>query len=98
MAEGQKDIFQNKLLANIGAKYHKSVAQVILRWHIQRGVVVIPKSVHKERIAENIQVFDFQLSREDMDAISVMDIGHSEIIDHAAPQTAKWLNSYKIHD
>ena len=98
LAEGQKDIFQNKLLANIGAKYHKSVAQVILRWHIQRGVVVIPKSVHKERIAENIQVFDFQLSREDMDAISVMDIGHSEIIDHAAPQTAKWLNSYKIHD
>lgn len=98
LAEGQKNIFQNELLAGIGAKYGKSVAQVILRWHIQRGVVAIPKSVHKERIEENINVFDFQLSDEDMTAISAMDIGHSETIDHFSPMAAKWLNGYKIHD
>lgn len=98
LAEGQKNIFQNELLAGIGAKYGKSVAQVILRWHIQRGVVAIPKSVHKERIEENINVFDFQLSDEDMAAISAMDIGHSETIDHFSPMAAKWLNGYKIHD
>lgn len=98
LAEGQKNIFQNELLAGIGAKYGKSVAQVILRWHIQRGVVVIPKSVHKERIIENINVFDFQLGDEDMAAIAAMDIGHSETIDHFSPMAAKWLNGYKIHD
>lgn len=98
LAEGQKNVFQNELLASIGTKYGKSVAQVILRWHIQRGVVVIPKSVHKERIIENINVFDFQLSDEDMSAIETMDIGHSETIDHFSPMAAKWLNGYKIHD
>lgn len=98
LAEGQKNIFQNELVAGIGAKYGKSVAQVILRWHIQRGVVAIPKSVHKERIQENINVFDFQLSDEDMAAIETMDIGHSETIDHFSLMAAKWLNGYKIHE
>lgn len=98
LAEGQKNIFRNETLAGIGKKYGKSVAQVILRWHIQRGVVVIPKSVHKERIRENIDIWDFELSQEDMDKIAAMDIGRSEVVDHFDPQTAKWLNSFKIHE
>lgn len=97
LAEGQKNIFQNKIIAEIGKKYGKTVAQVILRWHIQRGVVVIPKSVHKERIQENINIWDFELSAADMDKIAAMDIGHSEVVDHFDPQTAKWLNGFKIH-
>lgn len=98
LAEGQKDIFNNPLLAEIGKKYGKTVAQVILRWHIQRDVVVIPKSVHKNRIEENMAIWDFELSADDMEAISKMDLGHSEIIDHSSASSAKWLNSYKIHD
>lgn len=98
LAEGQKDIFHNPILAEIGKKYGKTVAQVILRWHIQRDVVVIPKSVHKNRIEENMNIWDFELTSEDMEAIGNMDIGHSEIIDHSSASSAKWLNSYKIHD
>jgi 2,5-diketo-D-gluconate reductase A len=97
-AEGQKNIFQNEILAGIGAKYGKSVAQVILRWHIQRGVVSIPKSVHKARIVENFNVWNFALSDEDMAAIATMDIGKSEIIDHFTADTAKMLNGWKIHE
>ena len=97
LAEGQKDIFHNATLTAIAKKHNKSVAQVILRWHIQRGVVIIPKSVHKERIEENIDIYDFELSAEDMAAITAMDLGHSEIIDHYSAAAAKWLNSFKIH-
>lgn len=97
MAEGQKNIFQNETLSAISAKYGKTVAQVILRWHIQREVVIIPKSVHKERIEENVNIWYFELSHEDMHTISQMDIGYSEIIDHFSPDTAKWLNGFKIH-
>ncbi|MCM3728825.1 aldo/keto reductase [Neobacillus cucumis] len=97
-AEGQKNIFQNEILAVIGAKYGKSIAQVILRWHIQRGVVSIPKSVHKERIVENFNVWDFALSDDDMAAIATMDIRKSEIIDHFTADTAKMLNGWKIHE
>ncbi|MFU1994881.1 aldo/keto reductase [Priestia megaterium] len=97
-AEGQNNIFQNELLSGIGAKYGKTVAQVILRWHIQRGVVTIPKSVRKERIAENFNVWDFTLSDEDMAAITAMDSGKSEIIDHFTADTAKALNGWKIHE
>lgn len=97
LAEGQKDIFHNPVLTEIGKKYGKTVAQVILRWHIQRGVVVILKSVHKNRIEENLDIWDFELTHEDMDVIGQMDLGHSEIIDHFSAATAKWLNSYKIH-
>ncbi|WP_462409895.1 aldo/keto reductase [Neobacillus sp. Marseille-QA0830] len=97
-AEGQKNIFQNELLAGIGATYGKTVAQVILRWHIQRGVVSIPKSVHKERIVENFNVWDFALTDEDMAAIATMDIGKSEIVDHFTADMAKMLNGWKIHE
>jgi diketogulonate reductase-like aldo/keto reductase len=97
-AEGKKDIFQNGILSRIAAKYGKTTAQVILRWNVQRGVIVIPKSVHKERIAENINIWDFKLFTEDMDAIAGMDAGHSEIISHFTADTAKYLNGHKIHD
>lgn len=98
LAEGQKNIFQNEILTEIGKKYGKSAAQVILRWHIQRGVVVIPKSVHTERIQENIDIWDFELSADDMEQIATMDLGRSDVVDHFSPQTAKWLNGFRIHD
>lgn len=98
LAEGKKDIFNNDILKKIAAKYQKSVAQIILRWNIQRDVIVIPKSIHQNRIIENIDIWDFELSLEDIELINSMDLGHSEVIDHFSPDTAKWLNSYKIHD
>lgn len=97
-AEGQKNIFTNNILTKIAGKYGKTTAQVILRWNIQRGVVVIPKSVHENRIQENINIWDFTLSEDDMEAIAQMDLGHSEIIDHFSANTAKYLNEFKIHD
>lgn len=97
-AEGKFDIFTNETLSLIARKYGKTVAQVVLRWNIQRGVVVIPKSTHKERIEENLNIWDFALSEEDMTAISLLDKGHSEIIDHSAAETAKWLNGWNIHE
>ncbi len=96
-AEGKNNFFKNPILAEIAAKYGKSVAQVALRWNVQRGVVVIPKSVHKERIQENFNIWDFELSDKDMVTISDMDIGHSEIVNHFTADTAKWLNGLKIH-
>lgn len=96
-AEGQRDIFKNRILSAIGQKYNKTVAQVILRWNIQRGVVVIPKSVHKERIEENFNIWDFQLTEEDMTVIASMDTKQSLFIDHHSAETAKWLNGFKIH-
>ena len=96
-AEGKNNFFKNPILAEIAAKYGKSVAQVALRWNVQRGVVVIPKSVHKERIQENFNIWDFELSDKDMEAIFDMDIGHSEIVNHFTADTAKWLNDLKIH-
>lgn len=98
MAEGKHGIFTHPVLTEIGAKYGKTAAQAALRWNVQRGVVIIPKSVHKERMEENLNIWDFALSSEDMEAISALDLGHSEIIDHSAAETAKWLNSWKIHD
>lgn len=97
LAEGQKDIFNNPILKKIADNHNKSVAQIILKWNAQRGVVIIPKSVHKERIEENINIWDFKLSDDEMTEIANMDTGHSEIIDHFSPATAKWLNSHKIH-
>ena len=97
-AEGKFGIFTNETLSNIAKKYGKTVAQVMLRWNVQRGVVVIPKSVHRERMEENFNIWDFKLSDEDMETISTLDTGHSEIIDHSSPETAKWLNGWKIHD
>lgn len=98
LAEGKHGIFTNEKLTAIAGKYRKSVAQVVLRWNVQRGVIVIPKSTHKERIEENLNIWDFTLSEEEMSAIGGLDLGHSEIIDHSTPETAKWLNGWKIHE
>lgn len=96
--EGKRNFFTDPVLTEIGAKYGKSAAQVALRWNIQRGVVVIPKSVHKDRMEQNFDVFDFELSAEDMEKIKTMDIGHSEIIDHTDPALIKSLHAYKVHE
>ena len=98
LAEGKHGNFTHPVLTRIGAKYGKTAAQTALRWNAQRGVVVIPKSTHKERMEENLDIWDFTLSAEDMEEIGKLDLGHSEIIDHSAPETAKFLNSWKIHD
>ena len=94
--EGLRNIFQNPILVQIGQKYGKTAAQVALRWNIQLGVVVIPKSVHEERIKQNFDVFDFALSDEDMERIKSMDIGHSEIVNHFDPQWIKALHAWKF--
>jgi 2,5-diketo-D-gluconate reductase A len=94
-AEGRNNIFQNELLLSIAGKYKRSVAQVILRWLTQRGVVVIPKSVRKERIVENFNIFDFELSTEDMDAIVALDTKVSSFFDHRDPQVVKALSEAK---
>ncbi len=98
MAEGKHDIFTHPILTELGRKYGKTAAQVALRWNAQRGVVIIPKSTHKERMEENFNIWDFALSDEDMAAIAKLDLGRSEIIDHSAAETAQFLNSWKIHD
>lgn len=98
LSEGQKNIFSNKLLKAIADRHGRSVAQVILRWHIQRGTVIIPKTVHRERMRENLNIWDFELTKQEMEQIGTMDIGHSEIIDHHCFCTARQLNSIKIHE
>jgi 2,5-diketo-D-gluconate reductase A len=94
-AEGRNGIFQNEVLRSIGGRYGKSVAQVILRWLTQRGVVAIPKSVRKERMAENFDVFDFELSSEDMGTIATLDTGTSAFFDHRDPAIVKMLGTAK---
>jgi diketogulonate reductase-like aldo/keto reductase len=95
-AEGKNNIFQNELLVSIAEKYRKTVAQVILRWLTQRGVVVIPKSVRKERITENFNIFDFGLSSEDMAEIVSLDTKVSSFFDHRDPAMVKWLGTRKL--
>ncbi len=95
-AEGKNNIFQNELLLSIAGKYRKTVAQVILRWLTQRGVVVIPKSIRKERIVENFNIFDFELSPEDMEAIVSLDMKTSSFFDHRDPAMVKWLGTRKL--
>jgi len=95
-AEGKNDIFQNELLLSIAGKHRKTVAQVVLRWLTQRGVVVIPKSVRKERIIENFNIFDFELSPEDMNAITALDTKVSRFFDHRDPKMVKWLGTRKL--
>ena len=97
-AEGNHGIFTHPILSKIGEKYGKSAAQVALRWNIQRGVVVIPKSVHKDRMEQNFDVWDFTLSEEDMAEIAKLDLGHSEIVDHSDPGFVKMLHQMKVHD
>lgn len=89
--EGKGGLFENETLKAIGAKYGKTTAQVMLRWHIQRGVVVIPKSVHRERMAENFDVFSFVLTDEDMSAISELDKNESSFFSHTDPAMVEWF-------
>jgi len=95
-AEGKNNMFQNEILASIAEKHNKSVAQVILRWLTQRGVVAIPKSVRKERIIENFNIFDFELSQEDMGGISALDTKESLFFSHRDPEMVKWLGTRKL--
>ena len=97
-AEGKHGIFTNPVLTEIGEKYGKSAAQVVLRWNIQRGVVVIPKSVHRNRMEQNIDIWDFSLTEEEMQKITVLDMGHSEIVNHYDSAFVKLLHGMKIHD
>ena len=97
-AEGKNNIFHNELLASIGKKYNKSIAQVIIRWLTQRGVIAIPKSVHKERIEENFNSLDFELSNEDMEAIKKLDTKASLFFNHSDPAMVKWLGERKLNE
>lgn len=95
-AEGKHGIFTHPVLTKIGEKYGKGAGQVALRWNMQRGVVVIPKSTHRERMEQNIDVFDFSLTDEEMREIAALDIGHSEIIDHTDPKLVQALHGRKL--
>lgn len=97
-AEGNHGIFTHPVLTKIGDKYGKTAAQTALRWNVQRGVVVIPKSVHKDRMEQNMDIWDFELSGEDMEEIAKLDLGHSEIVNHDDPAFVKMLHTMKIHE
>jgi diketogulonate reductase-like aldo/keto reductase len=93
-AEGMNDMFNNVVLAAIAEKYNKTVAQIILRWLTQRGVVAIPKTSRKERMIENIDIFDFRLSEEDMQQIQTLDTKQSVFFNHRDPAIVKWMSEY----
>ncbi|MFE0653517.1 aldo/keto reductase [Streptomyces sp. NPDC059534] len=95
-AEGKNDLFTNPLLAETGKEYDKSVAQVVLRWLTQRGVIAIPKSVRAERMAENIDIFDFELTTEQMAAIATLDTGNTLFFDHHDPAMVDWLAKRRV--
>ncbi|MGF6949875.1 2,5-diketo-D-gluconate reductase A [Neobacillus sp. B4I6] len=95
-AEGKNNMFQNEILVSIAENYNKSVAQVVLRWLTQRGVVAIPKSVRKERIIENFNIFDFELSQEDMEKIATLDTKQSLFFSHQDPEMVKWIGTRKL--
>ena len=95
-AEGKNNIFQNEFLLSIAAKHKKSVAQVILRWVVQRGIIALAKSTRKERMMENISVFDFELSAEDVATIATLDTKISSFFDHRDPKMVKWLGERKM--
>lgn len=98
LAEGKHGIFTDPDFTEIGVKYGKSAAQVVLRWNIQRGVSILPKSIHVERMEQNLAIWDFELTGEEMDKIGKRDLGHSEIINHFDPELVKALNRRKIHE
>jgi 2,5-diketo-D-gluconate reductase A len=95
-AEGKHNIFQNEVLLSSAARHHKTVAQVIVRWLLQRGVVAIPKSVRRERIVENFNVFDFQLDSDEMEAIAALDTKTSSFFDHRDPEIVKALGQRRL--
>lgn len=97
-AEGGHGIFTHPVLTEIGKKYGKTAAQTALRWNVDRGVVVIPKSVHKERIQENMNIWDFKLDEEDMKKIEALDTGKSDIVNHFDPAFVQMIHSVKAHD
>jgi len=97
-AEGKNNLFQNELLASIGKKYAKTIAQVVIRWLTQRGIVAIPKSVRKERMEENINSLDFELSADDIVAIKSLDSATSSFFDHRDPKMVKWLGERKLNN
>jgi 2,5-diketo-D-gluconate reductase A len=96
-AEGRNNLFENDVLVSIGEQYSKSAAQVVLRWLIQRGIVAIPKSVHEERIVENFDIFDFELSNEDMNTISELNESESLFSDHRDPEFVKQLSEVEAN-
>ena len=96
-AEGKNNIFENEILRSIAVKYNKSVAQVILRWVVQRGIIALAKTVRKERMLENIRVFDFELDAEDLAAIAILDTKTSSFFDHRNPEMVKWLGERKLN-
>lgn len=91
-AEGRNDLFRNEVLARIGEAHGKTVAQVVLRWLLQRGVVCIPKSMHRDRMEQNFDVFDFALGDDEMVAIAALDTGRSAFFDHHDPATIEWMS------
>jgi len=95
-AEGRNNMFQNEMLVSIAERHNKSVAQVVLRWLTQRGVVVIPKSVRKERINENFNIFDFELSQDDMEKIATLDTKQSLFFSHNDPEIVKGIGTRKL--
>jgi 2,5-diketo-D-gluconate reductase A len=95
-AEGRNNIFQNELLLSIASKHQKSVAQVILRWLVQRGIITLAKTTSKDRMIENISVFDFELSTEDLAIITTLDTKTSSFFDHRNPEMVKWLGNRKL--
>ena len=95
-AEGKNNIFQNEMLLSLAGKHNKSVAQVILRWLTQRNIVVIPKTVSKERMVENFNIFDFELSHEEIETIKNLDTNTSLFFDHHNPEIIKWMGSWKL--
>jgi diketogulonate reductase-like aldo/keto reductase len=95
-AEGRNNVFQNETLLSIAARHNKSVAQVILRWVVQRGMIVLAKSTRKERMLENINVLDFELSVEDMATLATLDTKTSAFFDHRDPKIVKWLGERKL--
>ena len=95
LAEGKHGIFTHPVLSEIGDKYGKTAAQIALKWNAQRGVSIIPKSVHRERMEQNIDIWDFMLTDEDMKKVDALDLGHSEIIDHNDPNVVKYILSAK---
>ena len=95
-AEGRNGLFENDVLAGIASKHGKTIAQIVLRWLIERGVVAIPKSVRKERMAENFAIFDFELGEEDITAIAALDQKASSFFDHRDPAMVQWLGTRKL--
>lgn len=98
LAEGKHGIFTHPVLTAVGEKYGKSAAQIALKWNVQRGVVIIPKSTHMDRMQQNMDIWDFELTADEMAEIAKLDLGKSEIVDHADPAFIKMIHSLKIHE